>query len=196
MRSEQRDFKDGVSTSIDDFVAAGKLRWGVVHHGRRLCHRGHITTGIATAAQLYAGLGQSLLHPPPGDSAAQRGHVRLFFSPGGAACPPWQSVYPTVEGEVPRLMGSPQHSALSWYRRYGFEPALEAGPADHAGLHLVFYAYLIESGVDPGILEEFERGHLAWISAFGSKMKMEARVEYFRALGEMLEESLRVEHGE
>ena len=148
-----------------------------------------MTAEIASAAQDYAVLGQSLLHAPSGDMAAEREHVRLFLSPHGAVCPPWQSVYATTEGEVPRLMGSPHHSALSWYRRYGFEPALDAEPADHAGLLLVFYAYLIESGIDEAVLDAFERDHLRWIPAFGSKMKAEARVEYFRVLGAMLEDA-------
>ncbi|MBI4891511.1 MAG: molecular chaperone TorD family protein [Acidobacteria bacterium] len=126
-------------------------------------------------AQLYNGLGQALLTPPAQDPDAEREYYRLFLSPEGAPCPPWQSVYLEAEGEKPRLMGPPHHSALDWYRRYGFEPAAENEPADHLGLLLLFYAHLLAAEEPESVLASFEDQHLAWAPRFIEKLHAHAR---------------------
>lgn len=134
------------------------------------------------SAGYYAQLGAALLTPPPDDPEAEQDYYRLFLSPQGAPCPPWQSVYLDVEGETPRLMGVSHHSALEWYRRYGFEPAAGTEPADHAGLLLLFYAKLIDTGVDDSVLAEYERQHVRWLPRLAEKMARHARTEVFRGL--------------
>lgn len=126
-------------------------------------------------ARLYSELGQALLHPPAGDRDAELEYTRLFLSPEGAPCPPWQSIYMAEEGEKPRLMGRSHHSALEWYRRYGFEPAIQNEPADHLGLLLLFYAHLLAAGESDETLTKFEEQHLAWASRFVEKLREHAR---------------------
>jgi len=139
-------------------------------------------------ADHYAQLGNALLAPPPDDPEAERDYYRLFLSPQGASCPPWQSVHLEAEGESPRLMGPSHHSALEWYRRYGFEPSAETEPADHAGLLLLFYAKLIEAGEEDTVLAEFEQRHLKWLPRLAEKMAQHARTELFRNLAAELAE--------
>lgn len=103
--------------------------------------------------------------------AAEIEYTRLFLSPGGAPCPPWQSAY-DPDG---RLMGPAHHSALEWYRRFGAEPALDTEPADHLGLLLLFYAQLAANEEDDSTLARFREQHLDWSVAFLEKMKAEAR---------------------
>jgi len=148
---------------------------------------------IVDIAAYYAGLGQALLAPPADDEAAQREHVRLFLSPQGAVCPPWQSVYMAAEGEPPRLMGAAHHSALGWFRRHGFEPAGEGEAADHAGLLLLFFARLLDADEPRATLEAFREEHLSWLPRFASKLAAEARHERYRALGEALLEPIAID---
>lgn len=140
--------------------------------------------------KLYADLGRALLEPPAGDPAAEVEFYRLFFDPAGAPCPPWQSVYETAEGESPRLMGEAHRSALAWYRRYGFEPAVSSEPADHLGLLLLFYARLLAAGEDSATLEQFEREHLEWAPRFAACLEAQARHPRYQALARRLAESL------
>ena len=132
--------------------------------------------------RLYAGLAQSLLQAPADDSDAEREYYRLFLSPEGAPCPPWQSIYMAAEGEQPRLMGPAHHSALQWYRRYGFQPALETEPADHLGLLLLFYARLLAAEAPEAELAAFEAQHLAWATRFVTKLEQNAKHPRFQAL--------------
>jgi TorA maturation chaperone TorD len=141
-------------------------------------------------ARLYSELGQALLHPPAGDPGAAVEYTRLFLSPQGAPCPPWQSIYLAEEGEKPRLMGRSHHSALAWYRRYGFEPVLDNEPADHLGLLLVFYAHLLGSGESDETLSKFEAEHLAWASRFIAKLREHARHPAYVQLAEDLAQHL------
>lgn len=141
-------------------------------------------------ARLYEELGQSLLKPPAGEPDAEREYTRLFLSPQGAPCPPWQSVYTAPEGEKPRLMGLSHHSALEWYRRFGFEPATENEPADHLGLLLLFYAHLLAADAKETDLERFEREHLGWVPAFAARLKEHARHPRFIELAGQLTEHL------
>lgn len=141
---------------------------------------------VIDIAAYCVGMGQSLLAPPPGDPEAEREYVRLFLSPEGAVCPPWQSVYMAAEGESPRLLGPAHHSALDWYRRYGAEPSAGSEPADHAGLLLLFYARLLDSGEPHATLEAFRRDHLDWLPRFASKLATEARLPVYQSLGEAL----------
>ena len=141
-------------------------------------------------AQLYAELGQALLQPPASDRGAEIEFYRLFYNPQGAPCPPWQSVYMTPEGQTPQLFGGAHHSALAWYRRYGFEPALKNEPADHLGLLLLFYARLLATEEDGAAIARFEEEHLAWAPRFIEKLAAEARHERFRTLARDLAESL------
>jgi len=148
---------------------------------------------IVDIAAYYAGLGQALLAPPPGDEDAEREYVRLFLSPQGAVCPPWQSVYMAPEGETPRLMGVAHHSALGWFRRHGFEPAGEGEAADHAGLLLLFFARLLDADEPRATLEAFRKEHLEWLPRFAVILAAEARLEHYRAVGEALLEPVEIE---
>lgn len=132
------------------------------------------------AGQL-AEAGRALLQPSPG---LEKEHVRLFLSPVGALCPPWQSVYEPDEGETPRNLGAAHHSALQWYRKHGMEPAAETEPADHAGLLLVFYAGLLDSGAPDEEIEEFRQRHLAWLPGFLAQVQAETHATEYRELAE------------
>lgn len=98
-------------------------------------------------------------------------YTRLFLSPDGAPCSPWQSTY----DPEPRLMGPAHHAALDWYRRYGAEPAVSNEPADHLGLLLLFFAQLLTNEEDPETLNQFRTQHLDWSVTLLEKMKTEAR---------------------
>lgn len=99
-------------------------------------------------------------------------YVRLFLSPEGAPCPPWQS----ANVEPPTLFGANHHNALAWYRQFGYEPALGSEPADHVGLLLTFAAWLMENGEDP---KAFAAQHLTWIPDYCARIEKEARTEWF-----------------
>lgn len=103
--------------------------------------------------------------------AAEVEYTRLFLSPGGAPCLPWQSAH----DPEPRLMGPAHHSALDWYRRYGAEPVLSNEPADHIGLLLLFYAQLLAAGEDEDVLKQFREQHLEWAVGLLKQMREEAR---------------------
>lgn len=111
----------------------------------------------------------------------EREYVRLFLSPGGAICPPWQSVY-TKENELPRLMGESHSSALAFFREYQMEPAHGSEPADHAGLLLLFAGMLLERGVPADEFERFCIRHLDWIPEFAKKVEAETRLDFYRLL--------------
>jgi TorA maturation chaperone TorD len=132
--------------------------------------------------ETYMSLGALLLEPAPGEEAD---YTRLFLSPQGAACPPWQSVESPAPGDTPRLLGQSHHSALAWYRRYGFEPSNESEPADHAGLLLLFYGRLLEAG-QAGVAQAFREQHLGWLSGFGKKLEEAARSEAYQEAGRLL----------
>lgn len=116
----------------------------------------------------------------------EREYVRLFLSPGGAICPPWQSVY-TKENESPQLMGESHSSALAFFREYKIQPAHGSEPADHAGLLLLFAGMLLERGVPADEFERFRIRHLDWIPEFAKKVEAETRLDFYRLLaGELL----------
>ncbi len=140
-------------------------------------------------AQLYAELGQALLKPPEEQDAAIE-YYRLFFNPPGSPCPLWQSVYEHEEGKSPQLFGDAHHSALAWYRRYGFEPSSKNEPADHLGLLLLFYAKLLAGGEPAEVLERFENEHLRWAERFVARLKENARHPHFQKLAQELDENL------
>lgn len=103
---------------------------------------------------------------------------RLFLSPEGAVCPPWQGAHT----EDDRLMGESHISALEWYRRYGSEPQASNEPADHIGLLLLFYSRLLDSGASPAEVEAFRRRHLSWVPDFCAIIEREARHPFWRRL--------------
>jgi TorA maturation chaperone TorD len=111
----------------------------------------------------------------------EREYVRLFLSPGGAICPPWQSVA-SKDVEGPLLMGDAHSSALSFYREYGMTPARGNEPADHAGLLLFFAGMLLVRGVPLEELERFRIRHLEWIGEFAERLASETRLEFYRLL--------------
>lgn len=117
--------------------------------------------------------------------AAELEYTRLFISPAGAPCSPWQSAY----APEPRLMGPAHHSALEWYRRYGAEPAVENEPADHAGL-LLFFAQLAANEADDQELRAFAASHLIWMTELVSRMKTEARHPLYLSLARATEHLL------
>lgn len=115
--------------------------------------------------------------------------TRLFHSPRGAVCPPWECV---ALDPAPHLMGPRHESVLRAFRRAGLEPARTASEsADHVGLELAFLGLLAErmaSGED--LAEPFERfwaDHVEpWMPAFAVKLASEARLPVFRAVGRLL----------
>jgi putative dimethyl sulfoxide reductase chaperone len=117
----------------------------------------------------------------------EREYVRLFLSPLGAPCPPWQS----ANAVEPQLMGPAHHGALAWYQREGVEPAAANEPADHAGLLLLFYARLLNEGAEPHVLREFHEQHLAWLAPFCAAMEDEARHPFYRLLARWTSELVR-----
>lgn len=130
------------------------------------------------AGDAAAALRDEILLAQGAPEAAEIEYTRLFLSPAGAPCPPWQSAY-DPDG---RLMGPAHHSALEWYRRYGAAPALDTEPADHIGLLLLFYAQLAAIEEDDSTLERFREQHLDWSVAFLETMKAEARYPLHLAL--------------
>lgn len=132
----------------------------------------------APGPELYATLGKAFLVPEPGHEPE---YVRLFLSPGGAPCPPWQSVH----GPSHRLLGPEHHSALEWFRRYGLEPAADTEPADHAGLLLLFYAQLLENGVPAAECERYRRLHLDWIGRLCNTVEQESADPHFQNLARL-----------
>jgi TorA maturation chaperone TorD len=136
-------------------------------------------------ARLCNEAAQILLSSVHADEEFEREYVRLFLSPSGAPCPPWQSVW-AREGEQARLMGATHHSALDWYRRFGFTPVNEAEPADHAGMLLLFYASLLGRNTDEQVTQQFFGLHLAWLDRLGAALVEQSRLECFRELGEAL----------
>lgn len=111
----------------------------------------------------------------------EKEYVRLFLSPAGAPCPPWQSAY-SQEGT---LMGDAHASALEWYRSRGVEPARENEPADHAGLLLAFYSHLLESQTPEEDLAAFRDRHLTWLPMLCDLLLQHARHPFYRLLARM-----------
>jgi TorA maturation chaperone TorD len=128
------------------------------------------------AAELGSASYLSALQAAP--EALEQEYNRLFFNPAGTPCPLWQS----AQGAEPQLMGESHLSALEWYRQYGVEPALGNDPADHIGLLLLFYARLLEEGIDEGPRSAFAQSHLAWVPAFCGRLEAEARHLFYRTL--------------
>jgi TorA maturation chaperone TorD len=129
----------------------------------------------------FAGLSDEILLAQGAPEAAGVEYVRLFLSPIGAACPPWQSVY----GPEGHLMASEHHSALKWYRRFAVEPQSDSEPADHAGLLLLFYARLLGEAGDED-LREFREEHLVWLPKFLGPLAQEARHPLYLSLARSL----------
>lgn len=115
--------------------------------------------------------------------------TRLFHSPRGAACPPWECV---ALDTAPHLMGPRHESVLRAFRRVGVEPAGSGGEsADHIGLEIAFLGLLAErssGGEDvSGLFEEFWSSHVAkWMPDFASKLASEARLPLYQTIGRLL----------
>lgn len=122
----------------------------------------------------------------PGPREMLREHTRLFFSPAGAPCPPWQSVH----SNEPTIMGPTHHSALAWFRAAGIEPATPNEPADHIGLLLSFYAKLVEDEAEPETIALFRDQHLRWIPAFCEVLEEKTTLPFYRELARQTREIL------
>ncbi len=122
----------------------------------------------------------------PGELELAREHTRLFLSPEGAPCPPWQS----AQGPEPVIMGATHHSALEWYRSAGLEPVGASEPADHAGLLLSFYAKLLEDGAEAEVLARFREEHLAWIPPFCERVEAAAALPFYREVARQTRQAL------
>ncbi len=129
------------------------------------------STESAAPDPVFAALCDEILLAQGAPETAEIEYTRLFLSPGGAPCLPWQSAH----DPEPRLMGPAHHSALEWYRRFGAEPAVSNEPADHIGLLLLFFAQLLGNEEEPKVLQDFREQHLDWSVAVLDKMKQEAR---------------------
>ncbi len=136
-------------------------------------------------AEAFARVGRALLSPPD-DQELQKEYVRLFLNPAGVPCPPWQS----AQSEEHRLMGAAHLRALEWYRGEGVEPQSSNEPADHAGLLLLFYSHLLETGAPPGKLASFRTDHLVWIGEFCDCIRRQARQPFYRQLAETIQDLL------
>ncbi|MFN7935640.1 MAG: molecular chaperone TorD family protein [Bryobacteraceae bacterium] len=115
----------------------------------------------------------------------EREYVRLFLSPGGAICPPWQSVW-TKEQETGLLMGDAHSSALSFFREYGMAPSRGSEPADHAGLLLLFAGMLLDRGVPEDEFERYRIRHLEWVGALAERIAAETRLAFYRLVAREL----------
>ena len=136
-------------------------------------------------ADLRDSLLDALRHEP---QRLAREYVRLFASPSGAPCSPWQSTYDEDE----QLMGPSHHGVLAWYRAEGLEPRQENEPADHIGLLLVFWGRLLESGADGEKLARYWRDHLAWTPCFCAQVREHARHPFYRLLADVTESLVRL----
>jgi len=113
---------------------------------------------------------------PQEPQALEKEYARLFLNPAGSPCSLWQSAY----GDTPQLMGAAHESALQWYRAVGVQPARSNEPADHAGLLLMFFARLLESGADPDQLDRFRQDHLAWMRGLADCVERHTRLPFYR----------------
>lgn len=123
---------------------------------------------------------KQLLHGDPDE--LEREYVRLFLSPAGAVCSPWQSAHEPDQA----LMGEAHRSAAQWFAAYGAAPAASSEPSDHVGLLLTFYAQLLVSGADERDLNAFAERHLSWVPAFAGQVAEVARHPFYRELGRFL----------
>ena len=142
-----------------------------------------IVPDVKENAFLTEELEQELLADPDG---IRLEHARLFLSPEGAPCPPWQSAC----CEPKTLMGWPHHRALAWYRSEGMEPEPPNEPADHAGLLLLFLAHLLNQGAPPERVQAYYEDHLKWVAGFCAGVDRETRHPFFRTVAETLELAL------
>jgi TorA maturation chaperone TorD len=117
-----------------------------------------------------------------GDTDLEPEYVRLFLSPAGAPCPPWQSAH---EAER-KLMGDAHRSAQAWYARYDAAPRRQFEPADHAGLLLMFYAQLLAAHAPHEELAAFYERHISWIAGLGQSVAVHARPGFYREFGAWL----------
>lgn len=113
--------------------------------------------------------------------------ARLFFSPRGALCPPWEGVWKDPGGH---LFGPAHEAVLGFSRRVGVEPvAFQNESCDHVALELAFVGMLLER--DNGtrdILESFWRDHVvSWMPAFARDLQTKARTDFYRSVGRLLE---------
>jgi putative dimethyl sulfoxide reductase chaperone len=144
-------------------------------------------TETIDVAPICTAIGRLLLEPPADNPRAAREHVRLFLNPAGAPCPPWQSVWED-DASLRRLLGPAHHSALRWFRQFGFEPNNETEPADHIGLLLLFYARLLEQQAPPAQIAAFEKEHLYWVSRFAFALETHAQTANMHEAGVILAE--------
>ena len=106
----------------------------------------------------------------------RKDYIRLFLSPSGARCLPWQSAH----SDPPGLMGPAHASALAWYRSEGVEPQSMNEPADHIGLLLLFGARLLQNGSER--FAAFHQEHLAWTIGFCGAVQANAQSRFYREL--------------
>lgn len=116
----------------------------------------------------------------------EKDYVRLFFSPRGALCPPWEGVW---VGESPRLFGPRHESVLAFARRLGVEPpGYERESADHIATELTLAGFFL-STENHAVFHEFWDEHLApWVSNFGRCLEEHAGTNFYRLVGRALQE--------
>jgi TorA maturation chaperone TorD len=141
-----------------------------------------LTACPAPAGVPEAAVWRDALISDPRPQALEVEYVRLFLHPAGAVCPPWQSVH----SDEPSLMGESHQQAMNWFQRLSLAPPSESEPADHAGLLLGFYALLLDQENEADA-REFAAMHLAWLPAFGIKLRGQSRHPFYQLLGTLVE---------
>ncbi len=118
-----------------------------------------------------------------GAEELQEAYTRLFInSPGGAAAPPYASVYVAGQG---LLMQDGHDDAMEFYRRAGLEPVNRNEPADFLPLELSFAVTLLEWG-DLELLSEFLEKHLwRWFQAFAGRLEASGPHPYYSLMARL-----------
>lgn len=119
----------------------------------------------------------------------EKDHVRLFLSPRGALCPPWEGAW---VGESPRLFGPRHESVLAFARRLHVEPQdYERESADHIATELTLAGLFLSTG-QKDLFREFWEEHLkSWLPSFGRCLEEHASTEFFRLVGKALQDLAR-----
>ncbi len=121
-----------------------------------------------------------------GSFAVEKDYVRLFLSPRGALCPPWEGVW---VGDSPCLFGPRHESVLSFARRLKVEPHnFEKESADHVATELTLAGFFLSTN-NGRVFSEFWEEHLKpWLPKFGRCLEEHANTDFYRLVGKALQD--------